>query len=345
MECEDIVIGTPLFKWYMDQPGIICDKITHVIKYNKYQPYKSFVELGCEMRRDNSNKAAATVWKLMLNAAFGKMAQNNAAYTNTLITNDGEKAQKSFNEATFCSADQMTMDGETIYQINSSKHRIKHDMPVQGACMIYSISKLYMLRFVYDFLDRFISRRNFQVMYTDTDSMWVAYTMDNPFGLPDKLAPTIAEANYPRLPSLCKKGMEEEFEKAKYEFLVMSDHDIRTPGLMKVEYSASELVCLAAKSYFAIPSRNQRGNKGGAKGIQKSNNLTILHYRNAMNGVTDHTVINRGFRKATGKKSDEMGLQMYEQSKKGVCAGDTKRITLPNGINKAPIEWPGEKQE
>ena len=94
MECSDLLIATTLFKWYMEQEGIVCDNISKVIKYNRYQPYKAFVELGCNMRRDKSNKMAAEVWKLMLNAAFGKMAQNNAAYASNKIVYDKRKLNK-----------------------------------------------------------------------------------------------------------------------------------------------------------------------------------------------------------------------------------------------------------
>ena len=83
-----------------------------------------------------------------------------------------------FNKSGFKSAEQTTIDDVTIFQIESAKERVSHYMPVQGACMIFSNAKLIMLEFVYDFLDRFLDNSDFQIMYTDTDSMWVAYTKD-----------------------------------------------------------------------------------------------------------------------------------------------------------------------
>ena len=52
-------------------------------------------------------------------------------------------------------------------------------------------------------------------MYMDTDSTWMAFSEPNPFGLPDKLAPTVEEANYPLNPGLCKPGLEDEFNRDK----------------------------------------------------------------------------------------------------------------------------------
>ena len=74
--------------------------------------------------------------------------------------------------------------------------------------MIYSNAKLAMLSFVYDFVDTYLDREDFQLMYNDTDSMWIAFSEKDPFGLPDKLAPTAAEANYEPNPGLCKQGLE-----------------------------------------------------------------------------------------------------------------------------------------
>ena len=56
MECSDLLIATTLFKWYMEQEGIVCDNISKVIIYYRYQPYKAFVELGCNMRREKNNR-------------------------------------------------------------------------------------------------------------------------------------------------------------------------------------------------------------------------------------------------------------------------------------------------
>ena len=140
----------------------------------------------------------------------------------------------------------------------------------------------------------------------------------------------------------------------------MSEYDERTPGLMKIEYVARELTCICAKSYYADAATEQHeanvfaakkneapipeykdSAKKGMKGIQKSNPVNMELFKKAQAGDKTHTVINRGFRKTTGVTKTMMGLQLYSQEKKGICAGDTKRIILSNGINRAPLEWPG----
>jgi len=138
MECHDVLIGTPLFLWYLQQPGIQCLEIEQVIAYKAGTPYKAFVELGAEMRR-SKNKIAGNLWKLMLNSAFGKMAQNNAAYDSLLMTTDIDKVNRHVNKSHFKSGSEVTINGETLFKIKSAKRKVKQNMPIQGACMILTV--------------------------------------------------------------------------------------------------------------------------------------------------------------------------------------------------------------
>ena len=181
------------------------------------------------MRRDETNRIAGDVFKLMLNSAFGKMAQNNNSYDNTIFTVDERKAQKKINKHEYKSGDEYVgkNGGKTLYEITSLKKVIKQNMPVQGAAMIFSQAKLRMLQFVYDFIDKYIDRKDYQLCYTDTDSMWIAFSSENPFE------------------DLIKPELKEEFNTIRNTYLTSDKYSERTPGLLKTEYKASELTCLS----------------------------------------------------------------------------------------------------
>lgn len=66
------------------------------------------------MRRDDANKMAGNIWKLMLNASLGKMAQNNAAYSNTLFTVDIKKANRAVNKPQFQQGNEYTANDCTL---------------------------------------------------------------------------------------------------------------------------------------------------------------------------------------------------------------------------------------
>ena len=52
------------------------------------------------------------------------------------------------------------------------------NMPIQIAGAIFQYAKLRMLQFYYDFLIKYVDEADFQMMYMDTDSMYMAITAD-----------------------------------------------------------------------------------------------------------------------------------------------------------------------
>ena len=146
MDCDEVLISTDLYNWYRKQPGITLKSISCIIKYNRGRPFKTFVDLGANMRRNKSNKIAGTVWKLLLNAAFGKMGQDNSKYKSTTITNSPEKANRRIYRATFSDGYEYNCDSlETVYEINCRKKIINQNMPIHGAATVFSNAKLRML--------------------------------------------------------------------------------------------------------------------------------------------------------------------------------------------------------
>jgi len=291
----------------------------------------------------------AEVFKLLLNACFGKMAQNNANHLKLTVTTSQEKAELLVSRPRFRSLEEYELDGETVFWMEQEQDTISHNMPIQGACTIFSNAKLRMLEFVYDFVDRFIPRDDYQVMYTDTDSMWIAFTKTNPFGLPNpEDMPATPDQVVPRpRSSLCRPSLREEFEYEKANYMVLNKYDERTPGLFKTEYEARELACVGAKSYYALRLRYEGedendqsgwmwpGVKKGAKGIQERNELSMeLHKRAVFDEDFEKEVTNRGFR-----YFPQEGLQLYEQVKRGVNGVYDKRIVLPNHVNTRPRQW------
>ena len=56
---------------------------------------------------------------------------------------------------------------------------MKWDLPLQIGFFTYQYAKLRMLEFYYDFLDRFISKDDFQLLEMDTDSMYMALSQSH----------------------------------------------------------------------------------------------------------------------------------------------------------------------
>ena len=56
------------------------------------------------------------------------------------------------------------------YELESQKPRILIRRPFQIGIAVYQLAKLRMLKFYYDFLDRYVDRRDFELIQMDTDS-------------------------------------------------------------------------------------------------------------------------------------------------------------------------------
>ena len=51
-------------------------------------------------------------------------------------------------------------------------------MPVHIAASVFDDSKLRILQFYYDFIDKYLDRSDFQYIEMDTDSAYMAFTND-----------------------------------------------------------------------------------------------------------------------------------------------------------------------
>src|SRR6188508_1451503 len=67
-------------------------------------------------------------------------------------------------------------DGE--YEVTKRLKKVVQNIPIQIACSIYDDSKLRMLQFYYDCIDKYIDRSDFQYLEMDTDSAYMAITDD-----------------------------------------------------------------------------------------------------------------------------------------------------------------------
>ena len=63
---------------------------------------------------------------------------------------------------------------DDAYEVQSSKKKIKLDLPLQVGFFVYQYAKLCMLQFYYDFLDKYIDRIDFEYCEMDTDSSYIA---------------------------------------------------------------------------------------------------------------------------------------------------------------------------
>ena len=95
-----------------------------------------------------------------------------------------------------------------------------------------------MLEFYYDFLDKYLDRRDFELIQMDTDSMYVAI-----LGNFDKIV---------------KLKLRKEYDnEGKAKFLSTSKYHDRTPGLLISEFQGTRMIALMSVTTLRMVRKTQ----------------------------------------------------------------------------------------
>jgi len=302
----------PLLRWYVDH-GAVVKRVYRTIDYIPEKIFTWFVEQVTEARRtgdlDKSKALLAEVFKLLGNSAYGKMIQALERQTNVIYTKDEKVVDKALRSAYFEDLDEI---GE-VYELESRKTRIAIKRPFQVGIAVYQLAKLRMLEFYYDFLDKYIDRRDFELILMDTDSLYTGISGE-------------------RLEEIVRQELKAEFETEKKQWLAWDKWSGRTPGLFKLEFGGSRKIALCSKCYYADDPESGK-NKLSTKGMSKRHKeITWKRFKEALNGGKD-MAINRVFKMWNGR------MVTYEQKKLGLSAYYDKRWVLEDGIHTEPIEY------
>jgi superoxide dismutase len=183
------------------------------------------------------------------------------------------------------------------------KKKVKQDMPIQVGCSVFDDSKLRMHQFYYHCIDKCISRDDFQYMYCNTDSGYMALTGE--------------------FESLIKPELKAEFEKERYGWFPREANreDKRKPGLFKVEFEGDGMIALCSKSYYVWRSGGK--SKLSCKGVNRNRTpLAKEQYINCLTMNKFEKAINMDFR------VDKKRIKTYTQEKIALTPIYTKGVVL-----------------
>ena len=156
------------------EPRAVVTKVSRTIDYEPGKIFTWFVEQVTEARRtgdaDRSKALLAEAFKLLGNSAYGKLIEALERQTNVIYTKDEKVVDRALRSAYFEDLDEIGQ----AYELESRKPRITIRRPFQIGIAVYQLAKLRMLEFYYDFLDKYIDRRDFELIQMDTDSNYMA---------------------------------------------------------------------------------------------------------------------------------------------------------------------------
>ena len=121
-----------------------------------------------------SKALLANIFKLLGNSSYGKMIEALERQTHVIYTKDEKLVDRTLRSTFFEDLDEIG----SAYELESRKPRIVIRRPFHIGIAVYQLAKLRMLEFYYDFLDRYIDRRDFELIQMDTDSNYMAISGD-----------------------------------------------------------------------------------------------------------------------------------------------------------------------
>ena len=367
LQAEKIMLYTPLIKWYLEH-GLVITRIHSIITASRGRPFKSFEDWVSDSRRagdqNSANAILADMAKLIGNSAFGRTIYNKEKQSVVKLLESKKEARQKVNKHNFnainvihrCNEVKMALaptsgsmsapasvlsseyasasstDADscagTIYEVMSGKTSAQMDRPVQIGLAIFQLSKLRMLQFYYDCLTKYVDPVHFQMIESDTDSMYMAFA-DSPVpGHPDDL-----------LRRHVRPEMKEEFDADVYNWFPdtrtkeSAAYTKRVPGLFKVEATGKGMVALCSKSYYLLADSRSKDKLAG-KGCQMKKNADIANFESYKRCLDQRVIIegkNTGFRVVDNK------MITYTCTKSALNAYYDKRFLMEDGINTRPV--------
>ena len=144
------------------------------LRYKRGKPFAWFPEEVADARRqadkDPDKRIVGDTAKLKAQSFYGKMIEDVARHVNTIFTSDEDKVDKAMRSLYLEDLEEMG----NAYEIREGKRKVSVDRAYQCGIAVYQLAELRMFEFYYDFLDKYVDRRNFEFVYMDTDSAYFA---------------------------------------------------------------------------------------------------------------------------------------------------------------------------
>jgi len=177
-KAEKILLATPLLQFYLEQ-GLVVSKVYQAVQWIAKPCFAPFGEFVSNARRDGDQGGSTVVAetaKTVGNAGYGRFLMDVSRHIDIKYEEDESKVCRAINSLFFRHLEEITSG---VYELKSSKKKLKMNLPIQIGFFVYNYAKLRMLKFYYDFIDHFLDRADFELLEMDTDSLYMALAGDS----------------------------------------------------------------------------------------------------------------------------------------------------------------------
>ena len=245
------------------------------------------------------------------------MIEDLMRHLRTILLTDEDLVDQSFRSPFFEDLEEINW----AFEIKECKRRVNIMRLYQCGIAVYPLVKLRTMEFYCDFLDKYLDRRDFELIQIDTYSMYMVISGNS-------------------INEIVQLELWEEYHNGgKAKFLSMSKYHDRTPGLFKQEFQGMRMIALTSKCYYAdtyglVYGQDDKSRaKFSCNGVsRKQNPMFWERYLEALNGSINKAQ-NTGFRLLGS------GIVTYIQPKLDLSAYYDKQVVLPDGIQTEPLRW------
>jgi hypothetical protein len=330
MKSKRLMIGSELARFYL-QKGLIITDIYEITEFCKYPCFYEFTQDITKSRRNaGKDPIKSSLAKYLGNSSYGSLLLKRQNFCDLKYVRGEVEATKCVNQKRFVKLESLKHD---IYEIQSSKQKVIMKNPHYVAHYILCQAKLTILRFYFDFLKKYMKKGSYEMLESDTDSMYVSLSG------PDLLSCVKEERKSEFLSDLYSHCNEESIDAKKF-FLprlcckLHNQFDLKEPGLWKEEFSSvnAEDTCMVSLCSKTYAVGNSEHYKFSCKGVNRNSIKDIVNtYKYVLD--TSNSIYGqcRGFRKVNKH------TYSYEQTKIALNYVYVKRVVQAGGIETKPL--------
>ncbi|CAH1104394.1 unnamed protein product [Psylliodes chrysocephalus] len=292
--------------------GLKLKKIHRVLKFNQSPWLKNYIDLNTSLRNNAKNEFEKDLFKLLVNAIFGKTMENIEKRINVRLCTRWTTKTRSIGARALIAKPEFkscSVFNENLVAVQLGKTKIIHDKPLYVGFSILDISKTVIYNFYYGYIKSKYGE-DATLLYTDTDSL-------------------ILEICTPNFYENMKENLH-YFDTSNYP--VDNIHGISKTksilGKMKDEFASAPIKSFygtGAKAYCVEANKLLKKAKGVSKHITK-HQLQLSDY---VRIVKDGGTI---FRKMYVFVSDMHTIYTELRNKVALSAKDDKRYVIPGDV-------------
>ena len=201
----------------------------------------------------------------------------------------------------------------------------RENLPLIIALFVYDGAKKNILTLEYDVLRTYCLYNEYQLLLTDTDSLWVALAAEDG-RIESIVRPELRKHFFTRYNDFfplqaCARHHSKWFEAMmnKEKFiqkkccLTVEKLDSVTPLLFKREFFARRCIALCAKTYICDGGDASPSQKSGTKGLNRQSNLRYNHFMHVLKCQRAGVGLNQGIVSKKNSKGEKKTYSYYQR--------------------------------